>query len=193
MDKKKVLIVGAGEHMHSHIAKIFGDIEHFEVKRVDILDGSWGINPDIVLLDELLNPPQIDLSKLDFSQLEERCMGLADAVLADGSAVNLKTGRRQSEPELQSIWPRRLGKSVLQQDIYEMLAEQTGRTREEIKDLYFPHAYGTGRLFGGLQQVPRKPEKSRYFSSPYAVNNHGADHPSRKREPKGPRGKWGKL
>lgn len=187
MDKKKVLIVGMGESLHSHVAKMFSEMKHLDVEVVDILDHYQGNHPQLQIWDE-----HTVLPELDFSKLEERCMGLADAVMKDGSCQVIKTGRRQSEPELQSFQVRRQGKSVLQQDIYEMLAVQTGRSRGEIKDLYFPHAYGTKVFLGQPQQI-RKPEKSRYFSSPYAMNNHGADHPSRKREPKGPRGKWGKL
>lgn len=186
MDKKKVLIVGMGESIHSHVPKMFSEMKHLDVEVVDVLDHINGNHPGLQIWDE-----HTVLTGVDFSALEERCMGLADAVLADGSTVSYKTGRRQSEPELLSTLARRQGKSALQQDIYAMIAEQTERSREEVKDLYFPHGYGTARFLGQPQQI-RKPEKSRYFAAPYG-KQEAADHPSRKREPKGPRGKWGKL
>lgn len=207
MDKKKIIFIvddGLPSGGLFDALKAMGEQLHMDIEMMELKDTLRGTKPDMAILDDGPLPVPERMLDIDFSQLETRLSGRYDTVIVGagrGSPAVTVTGRRPSEPEFQSILglhgrnmpSRRYGKSILQQDIYAMIAEATGKNRELIKELNFPHAYGTGKFFDELQQIPRKPEKSRYFASPYGVNNNGADHPSRKREPKGPRGQWGKL
>lgn len=64
----------------------------------------------------------------------------------------------------------------------ELLHKQfdTPEARAMFKECTFLYRYS------GHGLIPMK------FRDVYEINPKGADHPSRKREPKGPRGKWGK-
>ena len=166
MDKKKVLILGNGRHgdISSWVAKALGEMVHLDIEQIDTMDGPLRGLKDgkslILICDEMTS-----LAGAEFSALEERMLGLYDAVFKDGVGMyNTATGQtitgRQMfrEPE-----PQRLPRTQVQQDIFEMLLVQTGRKVAQDWCEYTQ-----------VKQVP-------------------ADHPIRKREPKGPRGKWGKL
>lgn len=184
MDKKKVLIIGSGA-ISGLVAKALGEMAHYDIEKIDIMDGPFiGFKEkraDLMVCDEMSS-----LAGMDFSALEDRFSGLFDAVLKDGVGM-YNTGNGQTitgrqlfqEPE-----PQRLPRSNVQQDIYEMLAVQSGRSRGQVKDILFPEYYGhrgsSKTMFNALRYKAM-------FSEP------AADHPTRKREPKGPRGKWGKL
>jgi len=178
MDKKKVLILGNGRHgdISSWVARAFGELAHYGIEQIDIMVGQK--RADLLVCDEMSS-----LAGVDFSAFEERMLGLFDAVSVDGvGMINTATGQTVSgrqmywEPE-----PQRLPRTHTQQSIYEMLAIQTGRG-------IAPDVEKSNRLFamGYNPSLMICDEYTRMGSKP-------ADHPSRKREPKGPRGKWGKL
>lgn len=202
MDKRKIVFIvddGLPSGGLYDALKAMGEQLHVEVEMMEYKDILQGINPKMAIWDEGLLPVPEHIQNLDFTALEQRCIGLADAVLNDGTEVVYKTGRKPSEPELQYLLDiRPPGKTRLQQDIYTMIATQLDKNRDEVKDLFWPIAYGTGRVFGNLQQIPRNKHQLKDYGKlagfPSFEREHtvGADHPSRKREPKGPRGKWGR-
>lgn len=187
MDKKKIVFIvddGLPSGGLFDALKAAGEQYHMDVEMIPMSDTLLGTRPQITIWDE-----HTVLSDIDFSKLE----GRVDAMMGDGSYMSIKTGRRPSEPEFQHLpGIRPPGKSRVQQDIYEMIATQLNRSRDQVKDLFWPMAYGTGRIFGNHQQIPRTKQQPVVYADDL-IPGVGADHPSRKREPKGPRGKWGKL
>lgn len=183
MDKRKVLLIGdampTGGFVKEFLDKAIADGREVEVVPPGSLQGK---RLDLMIWDE--GPlPVLDL---DFSELETRICGMYDTLpkTPDRGTV---TGRL-SHPEpavlpgMYGLPYRRMGKSILQQDLYAMLAEEMHKADRNMAKLLYP----TGQGAGDLLRYGR-------MSVPMDVKNNGADHPSRKREPKGPRGQWGKL
>ena len=166
MDRKKVILIGA-DRSHDWIAKALGEMAHYDVERFDIMDGLEGRNPHVSFFDELSKPLLINL---DFSKLENHFAGMYDAVLTDGTAImDSMSGRTYTgrdifwDPELQHLPSRKLH-----------ALDDVAHTNRVFAKGYDPS------LIIWDDYGPRVIQKA-------------ADHPSRKREPKGPRGKWGKL
>lgn len=181
MDKRKVIIIGAGSQ-HLSIARALGEAMHAEVVKTGFVGLQLqGKRPDILILDDL-----------EFSDIEARLIGMQDMV-RDPDAGTVTGRLSRQDPEFQEL----SGVHELHSRAWDELLAAIGADRQTIKDLTFLERYSSydrwPMVRPQLDQIPRKPEKSRYFASPYGVNNTGADHPSRKREPKGPRGKWGKV
>lgn len=189
MDKQKIVFIvddGLPSGGLFDALKEFGDKHHIDVEMVKLQNTLQGTKPDMAIWDEGPIPVPEHILNMDFTALEQRCMALADALTADGEIISYKTGRRPSEPEYQPIpglhgLPyRRFGKSMLQQDLYAMLVEQIREAdRNMAKILVEPGMRGSSK-------IPMFARYGREVTKP-------ADHPSRKREPKGPRGQWGKL
>lgn len=171
MDKKKILLVGAHES-HDWIAKALGEMAHYDVERIDIMDGLEGRNPHVSFFVELSKPLLINL---DFSKLENHFAGMYDMVSKDGVA----------------IWDTHSGRTYTGRDIF-WDPELQRLPRKQTKEDYFC------QLFGAPPFPTRGMGKSMLNAKAWEAwtkrsHQKPADHPSRKREPKGPRGKWGKL
>lgn len=155
------------------------------------MDKIKGTRPTVLLIDE-----HSSLVNVDFRKLEHL---LADAILDDGTQVIYKIcgkGRHQN-PQLDNYPRTPTGCKPTQPDLQlsqhardmqskawgELLHKQfdTPQARAMFKERTFLDRYS------GHGLMPMK------FRDVYECNVKGADHPSRKREPKGPRGKWGKL
>lgn len=170
MDKPKMLVIVGDDFAGlSKDLIAMGEKLHMDIEVVNIGNTLVGTKPKLQIWDE-----HTSLVDVDFSKLEERISGLYDFVV-EGGGGSVLTGRiSKSEPEFQDL-------------------PMDKAHRERMKEWYFPYAYGVGSFWGGLQNIPRRAIKSPAFAMPYGKQEHAADHPSRKREPKGPRKKWGKL
>lgn len=127
-----------------------------------------GSNPKMLVCDELTN--------VDFSQLEDRAHAMMLGEQIHTTFERVATGRLSKDsPEFQEL----PGTRELKEKAWDALLNATwGHSPEKraaIKDQLFFERYIT-RSFSNL-----------------CAPQVGADDPSRKREPKGPRGKWGKL
>lgn len=187
MDKRKIVFIvddGLPSGGLYDALKAMGDQLHVEVEMMEYKDILQGTNPKMVIWDEGPLPVPERMLDIDFSELETRICGMYDTLpkTPDRGTV---TGRL-SHPEpavlpgMYGLPYRRFGKSMLQQDIYAMLVEGINKADRNIaKALVEPGYRGASKLpwYASYGREPIKP----------------ADHPSRKREPKGPRGQWGKL
>lgn len=199
MDKRKIVFIvddGLPSGGLYDALKAAGEQLHMDVEVIPLSDTVQGTRPKLAIWDE--GP----LPVVDFGELETQLCGKYDGItlhthFGDRDYFNTTdqgtvTGRlSRKHPELQAL----PGTDKLHAEAWDRLLNVCGGNRQLVKELTFLDRYSSYGRWGvpTMDNVPRKPEKSRYFAHPYGANNNGADHPSRKREPKGPRGQWGKL
>lgn len=144
------------------------------------MDKIKGNRPTILLIDE-----HSSLVNVDFSKLEALVVvGAGDYrhyrhPQLDQIPRGTVTGRiRKENPEFQELpGVRELHAKAWGELLHR--AFESPEARQHFKEFSFLDRYSS---YGPS-----------VFKDDFTMKEYGADHPSRKREPKGPRGKWGKL
>lgn len=138
---------------------------------------------------------------------DSEVFSMPDMIMDDGSVVDFKTdfdpvvcgGGRYHHPQYDQI-PRGTITGRIRKDnpqfqelpgVRELQAKAWGELLHKAFDSPQARAVFKEQTFldrySGHGLMPMK------FKAAFEINSKAADHPSRKREPKGPRGKWGKL
>lgn len=149
------------------------------------MDKIQGTKPTILIVDE-----HTPLVNVDFAKLEKLVAHLGGDGYHHPQFDQIPrytvTGRiRRGQPEFQEL----PGVRELQAKAWgELLhrAFESPEARQLFKDLTFLDRYSNPEPFKDYAKQPGLPAF-------HSAKDVGTDHPSRKREPKGPRGKWGKL
>lgn len=166
MGEKTILIVGCGDSPTGRYGRLWDALSRITDVKVIFKT----IEDDLVGLDPLERGLVIhdDIANIDFGLVEDRAVAhlLKDRTGAGKSGF---LGTNFSE-----LWHNESGQRIVS-DI---------EAHRLYKDYMFPLNYGVRGSGKSMMNALRY--KAMFAEVP-------ADHPTRKREPKGPRGKWGKL